>query len=44
MIDASAAVEHIARLRRYELPAASYITGHTLTVDGGMSIQGLAMT
>ena len=26
------------------LPAASYITGHTLTVDGGMSIQGLAMT
>jgi Tropinone reductase 1 len=25
------------------LPAASYITGQTLTVDGGMSIQGLAM-
>jgi Tropinone reductase 1 len=24
------------------LPAASYITGHCLTVDGGMSIQGLA--
>ena len=25
------------------LPAASYITGHCLMVDGGMSIQGLAM-
>jgi Tropinone reductase 1 len=25
------------------LPAASYVTGHCLTVDGGMSIQGLAM-
>jgi Tropinone reductase 1 len=24
------------------LPASSYITGHCLTVDGGMSIQGLA--
>jgi Tropinone reductase 1 len=25
------------------LPAASYVTGHCLTVDGGMSIQGLAL-
>lgn len=25
------------------LPAASYITGHCLTVDGGMTIQGLAI-
>jgi Tropinone reductase 1 len=24
------------------LPAASYVTGHTLVVDGGMTIQGLA--
>ena len=25
------------------MPAASYITGQSLAVDGGMSIQGLAM-